>query len=211
MRILIAGATGNTGTRLSNQLAEAGHEAVAIVRDSSDLSGLPTGCEIRKADLTDLPSDIAVGVDAVVFAAGSGGDTSEEMTRKVDRDGAKTLVDLSQKAGVKRFVMLSSVGTDDPENGPDSMQHYLKAKRAADDHLVASGLNYAIVRPVSLTDDQGKGEIELSTDHVDGKEISRDDVAAVLAECATDEAPGKVIFEIAGGGVPVSEALAQIQ
>jgi len=210
MRILIAGATGNTGTRLANQLAEAGHEPVAIVRDSSDISVLPTGCEIREGDLTDLPSDIAVGVDTVVFAAGSGGDTSEEMTRKVDRDGAKALVDLSQQAGVERFIMLSSVGTDHPESGPDSMQHYLKAKREADDHLIASGLNYAIVRPVSLTDDDGTGEIELSTDHVDGKEISRDDVAAVLAACATNEAPGKVVFEIAAGGAPVSEALATV-
>ena len=211
MRILIAGATGNTGTRLANQLSEAGHEPVALVRATSDTSGLPTGCEIRQGDLTDLPSDIAVGVDAVVFAAGSGGDTGEEMTRKVDRDGARALVDFSEQAGVERFVMLSSVGTDDPESGPDSMQHYLKAKREADDHLINSGLNYAIVRPVSLTDDHGKGEIELSTDHVDGKEISRDDVAAVLAECATGDVPGKVVFEIAAGGAPVSEALATLR
>lgn len=210
MRILIAGATGNTGARLANELSDAGHEPVALVRGSSDTSVLPTGCETRQADLTDLPSDIAAGVDAVIFAAGSGGDTSEELTRKVDRDGAKALVDLSEQAGVERFIMLSSVGTDDPDSGPDSMQPYLKAKREADDHLIASGLNYAIVRPVSLTDDDGKGEIELSTDHVDGKKISRDDVAAVLAECATGKTPGKVVFEIAAGGVPVSEALSAL-
>ncbi|GGD10602.1 SDR family oxidoreductase [Aquisalinus flavus] len=211
MRILIAGATGNTGTRLTNQLAEAGHEPIALVRETSDTSALPAGCETRQADLTDLPEDVAKGVDAVIFAAGSGGDTSAEMTDKVDRDGAMALVDRSEQAGVKRFVMLSSVGTDDPDSGPDAMQHYLKAKRAADDHLIASGLNYVIVRPVSLTDDYGTGEIELSTDHVDGKKISRDDVAAVLAECATAKTPGKVVFEIAGRGMPVGEALATLR
>ena len=211
MRILVAGATGETGRRLVHHLARAGHEPVAMVREGSDLSVLPNGCETRKADLTNLPEDIVRGVDAVVFAAGSGADTSEAMTEKVDRDGAIALINAAEAENVRRFVMLSSVGADDPDQGPDEMRHYLVAKQLADEWLKGSELDYAIVRPVALTDKGGRGEIESSTDHVDGNEIARGDVAAVLALCATTDAACRRTFEIAKGSTPVREAVLAIE
>ena len=187
MKILIAGSTGNTGLRLTQQLVEAGHEPIAMHRASSETSELPDGIALREADLTRLGDDICEGVDAVVFAAGSGGDTSAEMTEKVDRDGAIDLIDHAKAANVQRFVMLSSVGADDPD--PDSdLHHYLKAKHDADEHLKASGLNYSIVRPVALTDDDGSRNVKLGGD-VDPKgKAARGDVAAVLARAITDDA-----------------------
>jgi len=80
MKILIAGSTGKTGLRLTRQLLEAGHQPIAMHRASSDTSDLPEGVAKREADLTDLSDDVCEGVDVVVFAAGSGGDTSAEMT-----------------------------------------------------------------------------------------------------------------------------------
>ena len=115
MQVLVAGSTGNTGQRLVRELHERGLNPVAMVRESSDTSGLPEGVAQRQADLTDLSDDITEGCDVVVFAAGSGGDTSAEMTDKVDRDGAKKLIDLSVANGVRRFVMLSSIGAGDPD------------------------------------------------------------------------------------------------
>ena len=127
MKILVAGATGNTGQRLVRELNDRGLNPVAMVRDSSDTSGLPEGVEQRKADLTQLDDDVANGCDVVVFAAGSGGNTSDEMTDKVDRDGAKRLIDLSVASDVRRFVMLSSIGAGDPD--PDhELANYLQAK-----------------------------------------------------------------------------------
>ena len=107
------------------------------------------------------------------------------MTDKVDRDGAKRLVDLASKAGVSRFVMLSSVGAEKPD--PDSeLAHYLQAKHDADEHLKASGLSYAIVRPVSLTQDDGNRDIRFG-EAVDAKgKAARGDVAAVLARAVDD-------------------------
>ncbi|MXO96024.1 NAD(P)H-binding protein [Erythrobacter aquimaris] len=185
MKILIAGSTGNTGLRLTRQLMEAGHEPIAMHRASSDTSELPEGVATREADLTQLDDNVCSDVDAVVFAAGSGGDTSEEMTEKVDRDGAIKLIDQAKAANVSRFVMLSSVGADDPD--PDSeLYHYLKAKNAADEHLEASGLDYSIVRPVALTDDDGDRDVKLGDD-VDPKgKAARGDVAAVLARAISD-------------------------
>lgn len=186
MKILIAGSTGNTGLRLTRQLMEAGHEPIAMHRASSDTSELPEGVATREADLTQLDDNVCTDVDAVVFAAGSGGDTSEEMTEKVDRDGAIKLIDQAKAANVSRFVMLSSVGADDPD--PDSeLYHYLKAKNAADEHLEASGLDYSIVRPVALTDDDGDRDVKLGDD-VDPKgKAARGDVAAVLARAISDD------------------------
>lgn len=185
MQILIAGATGKTGTRLVHELKDRGHDPIALVRESSDTGSLPEAVETRLGDLTDLPPDICEGCDAVVFAAGSGGGTSAEMTDKVDRDGAKRLIDIAANAGVARFVMLSTAGAEDPD--PDSkLGHYLRAKHEADEHLKASGLSYAIVRPVSLTDEDGSRAFRFGDDVDTGAKAARGDVAAVLANALAD-------------------------
>jgi uncharacterized protein YbjT (DUF2867 family) len=183
MQILVAGSTGNTGTRLVRELQARGHDPIALVRASSDTSGLPDTVEQREGDLTDLNADVTEGCEVVVFAAGAGGGSSEEMTDKVDRDGAMRLIDLSAAGDVRRFVMLSSIGAGEPDPKGD-LAHYLKAKHAADEHLQSSGLEYAILRPVALTDDDGGGDIRLGDD-VDPEGVAaRGDVARLLADAA---------------------------
>lgn len=192
MKILVAGATGNTGTRLVKELCKRGHTPVALVRESSDTGALPESAEQRLGDLTDLSDDVTDGCEVVIFAAGSGGGTSAEMTDKVDRDGAIRLIDIAEKSEVRRFVMLSSVGTENPD--PDSdLAHYLQAKHDADEHLKASTLDYAILRPVSLTDDGPTGSVILG-DAVDPQgKAARGDVAMLLADAAEqDEWTGAV-------------------
>lgn len=184
MNILVAGATGKTGLHLVRELVAQGHKPTALVRESSDTSALPQGVALRHGDLTDLQAGVCDGMQAVIFAAGSGGSTGPEMTDKVDRDGAKRLIDLARGAGVERFVMLSSVGADqsDPKGG---IAHYLAAKHAADAHLMASGLTYAILRPVALTDDARGAEVILGEDVDTSAKASRADIAHLLAEAAT--------------------------
>lgn len=183
MKVLVAGATGKTGRLLVSELKDRGAEPIALVRDGSDTSVLPEGTQQRRGDLTNLQADCCAGVDAVVFAAGSGGNTSAEMTDKVDRDGAQHLVDLARKAGVERFVMLSSVGADNPPED-NEMTHYLKAKQAADTHLQNSGLTYSILRPVALTDDPKTNAMAFGDDVDQNGKAHRADVAAVLADAA---------------------------
>ncbi|MCV0383719.1 MAG: SDR family oxidoreductase [Erythrobacter sp.] len=193
MKILIAGSTGKTGLRLTRQLEEAGHQPIAMHRSSSDTSKLPEGVAKREADLTQLPDDVCEGAEVVVFAAGSGGDTSAEMTDRVDRDGARKLIDLAAKSGVGHFVMLSSVGADDPDPESD-LAHYLQAKHEADEHLKASGLSYTIVRPVSLTDDDGSRNMRLGDEVSPQGKAARGDVAAILARAATDASLAGKVF-----------------
>lgn len=183
-KILIAGATGKTGQILTKTLQDQGENVIALVRESSDTSALPEGTSLRQGDLTDLPSDVCEGVDTVIFAAGSGGSTGPEMTDKVDRDGAISLVDHARKAGVERFVMLSTVGADQSDPSGE-IAHYLKAKHEADEHLKASGLPYAILRPVALTDEGRSADVILGDDVDKSAKASRADVASVLAQAAT--------------------------
>lgn len=184
MTILVAGGTGKTGLHLVRELVAQGHKPTALVRESSDTSALPHGVPLRQGDLTDLHDGVCDGMQVVVFAAGSGGSTGPEMTDKVDRDGAKRLIDLARDAGVTRFVMLSSIGAD--QSAPTGeLAHYLKAKHAADEYLMASGLTYAILRPVALINDGRGADVILGENVERSATASRADVAHVLAEAAT--------------------------
>lgn len=184
MNILIAGATGKTGQHLVKYLIEQGHKPTALVRESSDTSALPKDVELRSGDLADLQPGVCEGMDAVIFAAGSGGSTGPEMTKKVDRDGAKRLVDLALESGVKRFVMLSSIGADQ-SNPTGDIAPYLNAKHEADEYLKNSGMTYSILRPVALTNDGRGRDVILGEDVDKSAKASRADVANVLAEAAT--------------------------
>ena len=185
LNVLVAGATGKTGRQLIADIKEMGANPIALVRESSDTSVLPSGTQTRIADLTNLKDDACADAEVVVFAAGSGGGTSAETTDKVDRDGAKRLIDIAAKSGVKRFVMLSSVGADQ-ENPQGDLAHYLKAKHEADGHLKASGLTYSILRPVALTDDGRSDKVLLGSDVDKSAQASRADVAYVLADAAVN-------------------------
>ncbi len=184
MNILVAGATGRTGQHLVQYLIDQGHKPTALVRESSDTSALPQGVDLRHGDLANLKAGVCDGMDAVIFAAGSGGSTGPEMTKKVDRDGAKRLIDLANESGVKRFVMLSSIGADQ-SNPTGDIAPYLNAKHEADEYLKGSGMTYSILRPVALTDDGGSGDVILGEDIDKSANASRADVARVLAEAAT--------------------------
>jgi uncharacterized protein YbjT (DUF2867 family) len=186
MNVLVAGATGKTGIRLVKELTSRGHHPIALVRESSDTRALVPGVELRRGDLTELADGVCDGCDAVIFAAGSGGSTGPEMTNKVDRDGTMRLVDLAAKAKVHRFVMLSSVGAGDP-NPDGKLAHYLQAKHDADEHLRASGIIYSILRPVSLTEEEGTRDMVFGDDVDAGATAARGDVASVLADAVDDD------------------------
>ncbi|AOH56944.1 NAD-dependent dehydratase [Peribacillus muralis] len=210
MNILIAGANGTTGRMIIEELSKNPEmDVYGMIRKEEqaqtikELGGHPV--------LADLEGNVDKAVDnmeAIIFAAGSGPKTGPDKTTAVDKLGAIKLVDAAKKKGIERFVMLSSVGSDHPEQAQDEMRHYLEAKHDADEHLKASGLTYTIVRPVALTNEQGLGKIfaEQKVDHTD-QSISRADVATVLAQSVTEKSTFNKTFEILSGSLPIKEAL----
>lgn len=208
MRILIAGSHGGIGQRLTRILADAGHEAVAMIRDPDqapemrELGGRPL-----VADLTGDVSDAPRGCDAVVFTAGAGPGSGPEPKQHVDRRGAEKLVDAAQQHGARRYVMVSSQGAHDPSSGPDALRPYLEAKQQADEYLRSSDLDWTIVRPGSLSDDPGDRRVEATTDVTASGEVTRDDVAATIAAVLERDDLTEVTFLLFNGETPIEQAL----
>jgi uncharacterized protein YbjT (DUF2867 family) len=203
MNVLIAGSHGGVGRHIIDLLAESDHTARAMVREESQVPEMEDfGVEAVVADLTEDVSHAVEGCDAIIFAAGSGGEDVEG----VDRDGAIRLIDEAEKQGVTRFVMLSAINVDRPEESPEVLRPYLEAKLAADDHLQESDLTDTIIRPGELTDDPPTGRIEAAR-RVERGQITRADVARTLITALETENTEGVIFEMVEGGEPIESTL----
>lgn len=211
MIVLVAGANGLTGKRIVRRLIDRDHEVHAMLRDAAQAPPFEAmGAVPVFADLEDPLDDAVAGCDAVIFAAGSGSKTGPEKTVSVDQEGAIRLVDACVAAAVRRFVMLSSMGADDPENQREAIRHYMRAKGAADAHLAASGLDYTIVCPGFLDDDEPGGGVRLAPAIGEWGKIARDDVAEVIAACL--DAPNTIgkRFEILSGNGNIERAVAGV-
>ena len=152
MDVLIAGGHGKVARRLIRLLAGDGHAARGLIRNpehAADIEadgGTAVLCDLERDDLAPRLD----GVDAIVFAAGAGPGSGPERKQTVDFGGAVKCVEAAEQEGVARFVIVSSIGAHDPEGGPDAMRPYLRAKADADARVVASSLDWTIVRPGSL-------------------------------------------------------------
>ena len=213
MDILVAGGHGKVALRLLRLLAGQGHTARGLIRSSAQAADLTAlGAVPVVGDLeNDATLDAYVkGADAVVFAAGAGPGSGAERKRTVDLGGAVKLADAARATGVRRYVMVSSIGADRPDSAGESMRAYLRAKAEADDYVRASGLDFTIVRPGSLTDDPGTGLVRVSAELGHRGPVPRDDVAAVLAAVLTTPATIGTTFELFAGDTPIPEALAAL-
>lgn len=207
-KILIAGATGDTGKRIVEILKNSqSFEPVAMIRKKEQQEIFDDmEVETVMANLEEDLDHAVKGIDKVIFAAGSGGETGEDKTIAVDQEGAIKLIDASKKAGVKKFVMLSAMGADDPSKAKE-LKVYMEAKHKADEHLKNSGLSYTIVRPGALTDDMGLAKVKVAEKLDEKGEISRDDVAFLLVMSLADPLVQNKIFEAVEGEEPIKSAL----
>jgi uncharacterized protein YbjT (DUF2867 family) len=124
----------------------------------------------------------------------------------MDYGGAAKLIAAAKQAGISRYVMVSSMGADANAPGDDTFSIYLQAKGKADDDLRASGLDFTVVKPGRLTDGPGTDRVDLA-EEVERGEVTRADVAAVLAAVlATPGTIGKTA-QLVGGDVSVEEAV----
>jgi uncharacterized protein YbjT (DUF2867 family) len=208
MDVVVVGGHGKVALRLLALLAERGDRAHGVIRNPDQAGDLTSRgaeaviCDVESEELTDAVS----GADAVVFAAGAGPGSGAERKRTVDLGGAVKLIEAAKANGIERYVIVSAIGANRPENWSEQMRPYYEAKAAADEAVAESGLAHTIVRPGSLTDEPGQGLVAVG-DSVPGGKVSRDDVAAVLAETLLAENTIGKAFDLVGGEDPVAEAI----
>ena len=213
MKVLVVGANGQIGKHLVSFIQEKDNlQAKAMIRKEEQASYFKElGAETAVVDLEGEIDDIveaAKGVDAVVFTAGSGPKTGKDKPLMIDLDGAVKTIEATKKAGVKRFIMVSSFDTTRQaiQEAPESFAPYVVAKHYADEWLKATDLDYTIVHPGGLTNDEGTGKVTVSMSGEMGK-VPREDVArAILVTLENDSTIGKE-FQIVGGDTPVEEAV----
>ena len=202
--ILIAGGNGNTGRIIINLLQESeSYKPIAMVRNQEQKKYFEE--KQVSAVIADLEEDVNLAVkkiNKIIFAAGS----KNKNVVGVDQEGAKRLIDAAKNTGVKKFVMLSSMGTENPSTGGE-LEDYFKAKKNADDYLKNSGLTYSIVKPGALTDEKSIGKIQLKEKLENQGSISRADVAKTLVEVLEDDVKQNQAFEIITGDTHIKKAV----
>jgi uncharacterized protein YbjT (DUF2867 family) len=209
MDIVVAGAHGKIALLFERLASDAGHYVRGLARNpdhSSDISA--AGAEPVIADLEADDITEPVGrADAVVFAAGAGPGSGPERKKTVDLGGALKLIDAAKSNGISRYVMVSSMSADSASRAPEQMRPYYQAKGLADEALIASGLDYTILRPGRLTDDRPTGRVDVAVELGRRGRIPRADVAAVLLACLiNDDTVGRT-FELLQGNTPIEQAL----
>jgi uncharacterized protein YbjT (DUF2867 family) len=209
-KILILGASGQIGNMATKQLLADGQSVIALVRDKNKLADIASDkkLDIVEADLEQDFSQAFNDCDQVIFSAGSGGKTGADKTMLIDLWAACKAIDYAKAANVSHFIMVSSIGADDPDQGSEQMKPYLVAKHMADEYLISSGLNYTIFRPGSLTDDRATGKVQ--TQRPSSKEkmtINREDVARALTYAVGKPQLGGKVFELFNGSKSLTDVL----
>jgi len=213
MDVAIAGGHGKVALRLALVLSQRGDRVRSLVRnpdhreDVEAAGGEFVAFDLERQDEHELARAIE-GADAVVFAAGAGAGSGAERKRTMDYGGAVKLIEAAQQQRIGRYLMISSIGAQDPASGGAAMGAYLEAKAEADAYVTArADLDWTIVRPGHLTDEPGTGLVTASRELGGRGPVPRDDVAAVLAACLTTPATIGVTFELFAGSTPIDEAL----
>jgi len=146
------------------------------------------------------------GVDAVYFVSGSRG----KNLLQIDLHGAIKTMQAAERVGAKRYILLSSVFALQPEHWKESflsdLTDYNIAKHYADLYLsTQTQLDYTILQPGALKEEQGTGKIETNVISPGSNSIANvvDTLVAILAD---DSTIGRVIL-MHDGDTPISEAI----
>lgn len=216
MRTVIAGGHGQIALRLERLIAARGDSVAGLIRNPAQVDDLrQAGAEPIVLDLESVTSDSVAaalaGADAAVFSAGAGPGSGVERKKTVDRDAAILLADAAEQAGVRRFLVVSSLGADAGSTVRDPVfKAYLQAKGAADDVIrTRTKLDWTILRPGSLTNSPGTGRVLLSAESTGRGSVPRDDVAAVLLALLDTPATAGRTLEIISGDTDIAAAVGQ--
>jgi uncharacterized protein YbjT (DUF2867 family) len=200
MKALVAGATGQTGQRIVQELVRRGIPVKALVRDANSAKNtLPAEVEIVEGDVLNPASLSQALTDCTVLLCATGARPGFDPTApyKVDYEGNKNLVDVAKAKGIEHFVLVSSLCTSQFFHPLNLFFLILVWKKKAEEYLQSSGLTYTIVRPGGLKNEEDSAPILMrSADTLFEGSIPRTKVAQVCVEALFQPAARNRVVEI---------------
>lgn len=201
MKALVAGATGETGRRIVQQLVKRGIAVKALVRNvEAARAQLPTEAELVVGDVLDRSSLEAEIADCTVLLCATGARPSFDPTGpyQVDYEGTKNLVEVAKANSVEHFVLVSSLCVSKFFHPLNLFWLVLWWKQQAENYVANSGLTYTIVRPGGLkSDDSDQRPLVMApADTLFEGNVPRWKVAETCVEALTSLAAQNKVVEI---------------
>ncbi|NJN71387.1 MAG: SDR family oxidoreductase [Limnothrix sp. RL_2_0] len=198
MKVLVAGATGATGSRIVKTLVEKNIPVRAMVRDLAKAKEmLPGAAELVVADLQQketLEAAIA-DCDYVISAAAARPSWNVAAFYQVDYVGTKNLMDIAEAKGVQQFILVTSLCVSKFFHPLNLFGLVLFWKKQAEDYLIGSMLNYTIVRPGGLNSEAIAPVVLSGADTLFEGRIPRQLVAEICVAAVGETTTYKQIIE----------------
>jgi uncharacterized protein YbjT (DUF2867 family) len=190
--VLIFGGTRNTGLELARLLRARGDTVTVFVRPTSDTSDLDAlDARLVVGDALN-PEDVTAALESARYTAIVTTLGCYRCEAPPDFVGNRNVFDAADRAGVRRVVMVSTIGAGDSADAPPWIARWflkdvMALKTQAEEHLQALDLDYTIVRPGGLKTAPPTGNGELTADAKAMGIITRADLAGLLLDCLDDE------------------------
>ena len=204
MDVLVAGGHGQIARHLLRQLAAAGHHPRGLIRNpdhAADLEAdgaVPVLCDLEHDD----PAPHLGTADAIVFAAGAGPGSGPERKRTVDYGGAVKLIEAAEALGVRRYLMVSSMGAGDPGVGlrADAALPAGQARRRRGARRLGSRLDDRAPRPADRRARQRRGRPRRRASAATARCRARTSPSVLLAMLEAENTV-RGTYELLGGDV----------
>ena len=192
--IFLAGASRGVGREVANYLTAQQLKIKALLRTEDKRQELEAmGIKVVLGDALNL-SDVEQAIqaeepiDTIISTIGG----IPKDTERADYLGNKNLIDIAVKAGVKKFILVSSIGSGNsanaiPPQALETLKSVLIEKEKAEKHLIASGLTYTVIRPGGLKSEPATGNGILTEDPAIAGTIHRADVAQLICRSLNSE------------------------
>ncbi len=214
MKAFVAGATGETGRRIVQELVKRQIPVRALVRNlETSKQILPPEAELIVGDVLNPDSlNSAIG-DSTVILCATGAKPSLDPTGpyKVDYQGTKNLIDAAKAKNIEHFVFVTSLCVSQFFHPLNLFWLILVWKKQAEEYLQKSGLIYTIVRPGGLTNEDNELGVQMSSaDSLFEGRIPRTKVANVCVEALLSTAARNKIVEIVASSESTTPSYEQL-
>ena len=199
--IFIAGASRGVGLEIAKCLIEQQLKVKALLRTEASRAELEAiGIKVVLGDALNIGDvERAILTNEPVYAVISTIGSLPKDSEKVDYIGNKNLIDAAVKAGVQKFILVSSIGSGNsvvalPPQVLQTLGPVLVDKEKAEQHLIESGLTYTIIRPGGLVSEPATGNGVLTEEPRISGSIHRADIAQLVCRCLNSERANNKVF-----------------